>query len=181
MKAMKRMIKDEDPDIICLQEFIFPANFYIPWGYKKIRPSFHHEIYVKRKLKSSFKGYGIYYTHANIEGIEVYSVHGKWIDRVNSKLCKKIKKTSNLPSIAIGDFNMCAADMAKYDMGNPIRSQLGSEWKPTFEHLIDGVQDEIDLAYIWNLKPLSWKVIQDGYGAKRISDHYPIVCEIEKL
>ncbi|MBR4818418.1 MAG: hypothetical protein IKZ72_07280, partial [Bacteroidales bacterium] len=53
MEAMRRMIEDVDPDVICLQEVLPPAGNFVPDGYRRVGVGVSHPIYVRDTMKAS--------------------------------------------------------------------------------------------------------------------------------
>lgn len=51
MSKMRKMLKEEEPDVIFFQELSFPASLYIPKGYKRISDgATSHPIYALKKF-----------------------------------------------------------------------------------------------------------------------------------
>lgn len=168
MKAMKEMINAVEPDVICFQEMIFPATTYIPKTYKKVGLSFHHHIYVKKGITTRnhiFK--------KRTEKVKCFlenkwwtiiNVHSSWIPEIHKKtmhIVDKWIKESNEATIACGDFN----------------NQIDSNSTPiTFEKYDGSSKGHIDY-FITSLSSNKYKefIITAKFGAKRISDHYPIL------
>lgn len=185
MKAMKRMLQDIDPDIICFQEMVFPATLYIPRCYRKVRPSFFHPIYIKKGLKTrdhSFKRY--------LEKVEVFAyqdwwlvinVHSSWEQSVHNKVMEQVQIWMNKARawysncIACGDFNnppVPSEELMLIETTPPGRE--------TFCNFDTGKGARIDYFLSAQIQGDERAfVITNGYGAERISDHYPVLLMID--
>lgn len=78
MERIRRFITDEAPDVLCLQELSFPANLWIPKGYRRVGLSASHHIYVRRGIKARPLWFSIHHNAAEVEGVRVINVHGTW-------------------------------------------------------------------------------------------------------
>lgn len=181
---MERMIKAKNPDVICTQEMIAPAGQYVPDGWKRVGVSVSHHIYVRKGVKAKNHKFGIHCEQADIDGVRVFCVHGKWTDNVTDELCQHLinNKSFEGPTVAVGDFNVELGALQTHKRGMPssARERLGMPKENTFENFTRPTESfgEIDHAFVWRATPVAYEIIRDGYGAQRISDHWPIMVTI---
>lgn len=184
MAAMRAMIDHIDPDIICLQEMSFPANLYIPVQYRKCGfLTASHHIYCKRGMKVGKTGYRIHWNHAVINGLTVINVHGTWRPKMES-ICRDILEFAIDKDAAIaGDFNIGAYKCWDYGLTVPVRMTLDMDMQDTFVNFSRPKEShgEIDHVFLYGPRPEAYMVIKHGYGAERISDHYPVVVELNNF
>lgn len=182
MAAMERMIKAKDPDVICFQEMIAPAGQYVPDGWKRVGVSVSHHIYIRKGVKAKNHKFGIHCEQADIDGVRVFCVHGDWEDKAVDKLCKHLKENAQVfgPTVAIGDFNVGATALDQHNLPKTARIRLGMPEEDTFENFTRPQEShgEIDHAVLWGCTPKDFEIIRYGYGAVRISDHWPIMVTI---
>ena len=184
MAAMERMIKDKDPDVICFQEMIAPAGQYVPDGWKRVGISVSHHIYIRKNMKAKNHKFGVHSESADIDGVRVFCVHGSWEDKAVDKLCDHLWENRLLggTSVAIGDFNVGteALETVERKMPRSVREQFGMPQENTFENFSRPQESfgELDHAFVWCATPVAYEIIRDGYGAERISDHWPIMVTI---
>lgn len=185
MEAINKMIKDLNPDILCLQEMLTPAGQYIPDEYKRVGVTVSHPIYIKDTMDSSKHSFQIYLDSAIIDNkFQVINVHSRWEEDIIEKTLRQIeKKMSNDTScIVAGDFNNDLETINKFKgIKNTmsVRTLLNAdENEYTFEHFTKDYQKfAVDHFFIKGIIPISYKRITDTYGVKRLSDHYPILME----
>lgn len=189
MIGMKAMLQDRNPDVICFQELWFPATLYIPKGYKKIfGTGLEHPIYVKKGLKYSIGIFSIFWSMAKVEGIRIFSVHGRWNTKITERLCNNLKKiyAQDLrPAILAGDWNVEYEDLYKQtQLLTSARVEKGLERKDTYIHFYDNTRHgELDHILLYRSIVNNYKIIKD-YALTpkgrvvRMSDHYPILVEI---
>lgn len=184
MAAMERMIKAMDPDVICFQEMIAPAGQYVPDGWKRVGVSVSHHIYIRKGMKAKNHKFGVHCESADIDGVRVFCVHGKWTDKVTDELCHHLWANTLIggATVAIGDFNVgiSALETIERKMPTSVRKQLLMPAEDTFENFDKPEEShgEIDHAFVWCAHPKAYEIIRYGYGAVRISDHWPIMVTI---
>lgn len=177
--SMNWMIDELEPDVICFQEMIFPMTRYIPSGYRKVGFSVSHHIYVKKGLKTSGWKFRVFWQCCMVEDIKVFCVHGRWEPKGVSRLCGDIISEVEGKAVAMGDFNVGLTQLYTRGMPDSARVKLGMAQQDTFQNFDrPESRGEIDHAFLWGITPKSFRVITYGYGAGRISDHYPILLEI---
>lgn len=191
LNAMKRMIKEESPDIICIQEAMPPmaARLTDKTGYKKAGFGIHHCILIKENMKCHDSKFKIHWNssiiNCNGQDVQIVSVHSHWDPKILKDNCDDLFKNMkmDLPYIACGDWNNeldviknCDSRYPKYV--ESARELLGMERENTFYHMTkEDSTGEIDHFMVRNLNPVSYKVIKDNYGVARMSDHLPIIME----
>lgn len=184
MKAMKTMLETIDPDIICFQEMLFPATLYIPRDYRRVGFSISHHIYVKKGIRSRLHRFRIRTEKAEVfydgDWWLIMNVHSTWHTKKHLRDLEQITKWMNTSHvwyancIACGDFNnqwVRADEM--------VEIPFAPEYSPTFKRFDDGRTSTID--HFLSAQPVGDEhpfVITHGYGAERISDHYPILLQI---
>lgn len=182
MEAMSRMLTVKNPDVICFQEMIAPVGCYVPPEWKRVGLSISHHIYVRRGQKVKNHKFGIYSESADIDGMRVFCIHGKWTDEVTDKLCRHLNESLPVgrPAVAIGDFNVEAEALRRRGLPETARQKLIMPKEDTFINFTkpDESHGEIDHAVLWGAEPVSFEIIRDGFGTQRISDHYPIMITI---
>lgn len=185
MEAMNAMIEHIHPDVICLQEMSFPANLYIPREYRKcgLLTASHH-IYCRRGMKVGRTGYRIHWNYAEIGGTTVICVHGTWKQKME-KICRRILHFKRGRKCVIaGDFNINLRKCWDYGFPFSARSMTYADEIETFRNFSrpDLSNGEIDHVFFSGLGYVeSYAVIRHGYGAERISDHYPVVVELNNF
>ena len=181
MEAMKEMITDNDPDVICFQELWFPMNRYIPKNYRKVcGTGVEHPIYVKRSIPVGKRMFRIFWSMAEINGINVFCVHGHWNKKVSNYIYNQLLNQYAKHSYCVftGDFNM-EYDYIPGHMGMSARLTLGREKKDTYIHFHDSSRHgELDHILLNGCRPYYYGVIPDK--TIRISDHYPVIAIIDK-
>jgi len=189
MKAMNNMLKDINPDIICFQEMTFPANLFIPKGYKRVGLSVSHPIYIRKEFKYSKHKFRIHEESALITINENFSftiinIHSHWNKKTLNNTIKYIKSFENTPYIACGDFNNTASEINDYSLSyeNNIRVVGNYPEKDTFINFTKPEESHGEIDHFYSNFVLdtsfSYKIIEDTYSSlTRISDHYPILLE----
>lgn len=108
-RAMKNMIKEQKPDVICFQELWFPHNLWIPKGYRKILGTgLEHPIYCRKGLKATHSSFHFFWSEATVEGTDIFCVHSRWEAKYNQKVCRQLRdmyRYSSRPAVLSGDFN----------------------------------------------------------------------------
>ena len=186
MKAMKRMLEDQDPDIICFQELWFPANLFIPKKYKKIfGTGLEHPIYIKKGLKHGLGKFSYYWSMVKVEGMRVFSIHGHWDKEITESICDSVKGVcmkDSTPAILAGDWNVeCKALQQYVQPLTSAREDCGLPREVTYVHFHDPRRaGEIDHFILYHVCPKNYGIVHNGYGSPdgRISDHYPIIVSL---
>ena len=181
MEAMERMIKDVNPDIICLQEVLPPVGRYVPDGYKGVGVSVSHPIYVKKSLKYSGHRFSIFWEACTVEGIRIINVHSRWESKIVTRTVGQVNGQLTGKDVACGDWNTFLKNIKDAGLKmESVRVLLGLPEEDTFTNFTRPEQSHgaIDHFFVKGVTPLSYRMITDGYGCKKMSDHYPIVLEI---
>ena len=193
MKAMKRMIEKEKPDIICFQEMLFPATTYIPKDYKSAGLSITHPIYYRKDLNIKPYGHKFLYNmdrvlfDINGKTFQIISVHSHWDIEKITKNCRQIQdfvdNGKEYHTVACGDFNNTLYDIEKINVlkMKSSRAVLGiGEDVDTFIHFYKPNESHaaIDHFFQENTKSVSYHMISDNYGCDRMSDHFPIILTV---
>lgn len=178
MEVMEEMIRRERPDVMCLQELIFPATMFIPEDYRRVGFSISHHIYVRKDLKAKAGKFRIHWNSAMVEGVKVICVHGHWKKCKCADLCADLREEMVGPSIAMGDFNVPAGTLMAHGMPWSSRRVLGMDPVDTFQNFTKPESHgEIDHSFMIGMRPKAYGVLRGG--PVRMSDHYPIVVEFD--
>ena len=160
MEAMTRMIEDVDPDVICLQEVLPPAARYVPEGYKRVGVGVSHPIFIRDTMVASRHSFAIFW-----EACTVRQVGGQLTGR----------------DVACGDWNtgLRSIEAAGLKMQSA-RVLLGEAETDTFANFTKAQSHgAIDHFFVNGVTPVAYRMVTEGYGVSRISDHWPIVLDIE--
>lgn len=182
MEAMERMIEDIDPDVICFQEFLAPVGQYVPATYRRVGVTASHPIYVRKGLKTSGHKVSIYWDACTVEGVNLINVHSRWESEVIAKTVEQVNGQLTGKDLACGDWNNFIDVLEKDGLKmESVRKLLGVPETDTFANFKRPEQSHgaIDHFFLNGVKALSYRMVTDGYGCSKISDHYPIVVEIE--
>ena len=192
--AMNKMISDIEPDVICMQELIWPMTNYIPNNYKKAGLGVSHHIYINKKtvsVKCHKFLYNIDYAYIEYKNEKkcIINVHSHWdvdkitknINQINDIVSKAIEDGYN-DIICCGDFNNDLDTLnnlsVKINLIN-VRDYLNLPKENTFIHFYKDSASEIDFFYINNTKRISsFRIVKEAdtnYGVNRMSDHLPIL------
>ena len=182
MAAMERMIVDVDPDIICFQEMLYPATRYVPDGYKRVSGiNISHPIFVRKGIKYSGHSNSIYWEACVIDGIWIVNVHSRWEKEVLERVVRQVNAQLTGRDLACGDWNVSLASLQNAGLRmTSARATLGVPEEDTFANFNRPRESHgaIDHFFLNGLTPVSYRMITDGYGCSKISDHYPIVLVI---
>ena len=181
MGAMEMMVKDLDPDVICLQEVLPPAGRYIPDNYRRVGLSVSHPIYVKKPLKASRHRFSIFWDACTVNGTRVVNVHSRWEKKIVARTVNQVNRQLTGCDIACGDWNTSLRNIQEAGLKmESARSMLGIPEDDTFINFSRPEESHgaIDHFFVNGLTPLSYAMITDGYGVPRMSDHYPIVLTV---
>lgn len=181
MEAMERMLEDIAPDVICFQEFLAPVGQYIPEGYRRVGVTVSHPIYVRKGLKTSGHVVSIFWEACKVNGVQIINVHGRWEQEIIARVVSQVGARLTGRDIACGDWNtsLRSIENAGLEMSS-VRTVLGiPESTDTFANFSRPEQSHgaIDHFFVNGVEPLSYRMITDGYGCDKISDHYPILLE----
>lgn len=184
MAAMERMIWDVDPDVICLQEMLFPATRYVPSGYRRVSTlNISHPIYVRKGLGYSGHSLAMRWEACTVEGIRIVNVHSSWDAEITQRTVEQVNAQLTGCDVACGDWNVGleALQNAGLQMESA-RVLLGIPEEDTFANFTRPLESHgpIDHFFLKGLVPVSYQMITDGYGCARMSDHYPILLEVRK-
>lgn len=181
MESMERMIQDIDPDIICLQEVLPPVGRYVPDGYKGAGVSVSHPIYVKKGLKYSGHRFSIFWEACTVEGIKIINVHSRWESKIVKRTVNQVNAQLTGKDVACGDWNTSLKSITSAGLEmESARVLLEVPEDDTFTNFTrpEKSHGAIDHFFVKGVTPLSYRMITDGYGCEKISDHYPILLEI---
>lgn len=183
MIKMNDLINQEQPDIICFQEMMFPATLYIPKNYKRVGISAHHSIFIKKQgvnIKVKKHCFSIFYEYADlyVEGFgdfRLVNIHSRWEEKVSKNVFQKVGElVAGKAFVMCGDFNVNLDDARNNGCtyGFSAREYLELEKKDTFQNYTKDYQhDEID-HFIFNTIqfPKEYKLIE----TYSMSDHRPV-------
>ena len=180
MEAMGRMIEDLDPDIICFQELLPPVGRHVPEGYKTAGASVSHPIYIKKGLKVSRHRFSIFWESCIVEGIKIINVHSRWESKIVARTVSQVNGQLTGKDVACGDWNTSLGSITKAGLEmESARVLLEIPETDTFANFTrKESHGAIDHFFVKGVTPLSYRMITDGYGCQKMSDHYPIVLEI---
>ena len=183
MEAMERMIEDVNPDVICFQEMLFPATRYVPDGYKRVSGlNVSHPIFVRKGLKVSEHSLSIYWEACTVEGIRIINVHSRWDKDVMTRVVGQVNAQLTGRDLACGDWNVSLKPLkdaglkmvsAREILNIPEEDTFANFKRPTQSH------GAIDHFFVNGVEPVSYRMIKDGYGCSKMSDHYPILLELK--
>ena len=184
-RAIHEYIKEQNPDVICLQEVWWPAKYVLrlgKLGYKKTGWGFSHPIYVRKSAKASERAVSIFSTMAIVDEVQYFSVHCRWEEKLFQKAMKWIRdRWMALPHsrcIAAGDFNRSSTlDIQRELMLTSARETLGIEPVDTFANYKRPTASHGELDHFfcgfW-VEPKTYEV-----GPSDLSDHRPVVMTFD--
>lgn len=181
MEAMRRMMEDVDPDVICLQEVLPPAGSYVPDGYHRVGIGVSHPIYVRDGLKASRHTFAIFWEACTVSGIRIVNVHSRWEREIVERTVRQVNGQLTGRDIACGDWNtgLRSIESAGLRMQSA-RTLLGAPETDTFANFTKSESHgAIDHFFVNGITPVSYRMLTDGYGVSRISDHWPILLDVE--
>lgn len=190
MEAMRRMIEDIEPDVICLQEFMAPVGQYIPDGYKRVGATLSHPIFVRDGLETSKHSVSVFWEACMVGDVQIINVHSRWETEVISRTVAAVRERAlGVPTIACGDFNNSLATIRKHGMKmTSAREILGIPEVDTFANFTkDTSHGAIDHFFVKGVTPVTYLMVTEPYGEApagttgtfKMSDHYPIYLEVE--
>ena len=177
--SIAKMIKAENPDILCIQEgSLKMLSSLKKLGYKRVNFTVSHAIYVKRSLKAKHHRFHIFYDWCEVNGLRLINVHTRWEKWIIKKVAKGVSKLMNTDKvIACGDFNYTLESLRHFGlMSQHARTDLKVSKEDTFINFKRPTEShgEIDHFFYSGITLKSFGIIKDGYGCERMSDHYPI-------
>ena len=180
MEAMTKMIEAVDPDVICLQEVLPPAGRYVPEGYKRVGVGVSHPIYVRDSMKASKHSFAIFWEACNVEGIRIINVHSRWEQEIVERTVRQVNEQLPDRAVACGDWNTGLASITRAGLQmQSARALLSEPETDTFANFTKAESHgAIDHFFVKGVTPVSYRMIINGYGVSRISDHWPIVLDI---
>ena len=181
MEAMTRMIEDVDPDVICLQEVLPPVARYVPDGYSRVGIGVSHPIFVRDTMNASKHSFAVFWEACTVSGIRIVNVHSRWEKDIVERTVKQVNGQLTGRDLACGDWNtgLRSLESAGLQMQSA-RTMLGEPETDTFANFTKAESHgAIDHFFVNGVTPLSYRMITDGYGVSRISDHWPILLTIE--
>lgn len=180
MEAMTRMIVDVNPDVICLQEVLPPVARYVPDGYRRVGVGVSHPIFVRDTMQTSKHSFAIFWEACTVEGIRVINVHSRWEREIVERTVRQVNGQLTGRDLACGDWNtgLRSIEAAGLQMQSA-RTMLAVPETDTFANFTKSESHgAIDHFFVNGLTPLSYRMVTDGYGVPRISDHWPIVLDL---
>lgn len=131
-KDISDFIKEENPDVLCLQEFLFPCRKYIK-GYRKVGVGFTHPIFVRKGIKAKDYSVRIHWSSCRIGDLRIINVHGRWNNFIVRKVIKGVNSLIDGLTVACGDFNVGINSLSDINLSSA-RVLLGMEQKDTFQN-----------------------------------------------
>lgn len=182
MEAMERMIEDVDPDVLCFQEMLFPATRYVPNGYRRIGAvNISHPIYVRKGLQVRSTDLAIRWQACTVEGVRIINVHSSWDADITQRTVEQVNAQLTGCDVACGDWNVRLASLQKAGLQmESARVLLGVPEDDTFANFKRPAESHgpIDHFFVSGSTPLSYRMITDGYGCSKMSDHFPILLDV---
>ena len=182
MEAMERMIEDVDPDVLCFQEMLFPATRYVPNGYRRIGAvNISHPIYVRKGLQVRNTELAIRWQACTVEGVRIINVLASWDADITQRTVEQVNAQLTGCDVACGDWNVRLASLQKAGLQmESARMLLGVPEDDTFANFKRPAESHgpIDHFFVRGSTPLSYRMITDGYGCSKMSDHYPILLDV---
>lgn len=182
MAAMERMIEDQDPDVLCFQEMLFPATRYVPDGYRRVGAvNISHPIFVRKGLKVRDTELALRWQACTVEGVRIINVHSSWDREITQRTVEQVNAQLTGRDVACGDWNVRLAALQNAGLQmESARVRLGLPEEDTFANFTRPLESHgpIDHFFVRGLAPLSYRLITDSYGCAKMSDHYPMLLEI---
>ena len=181
MEAMTRMIEDVDPDVICLQEVLPPVARYVPDGYSRVGVGVSHPIFVRDTINASKHSFAVFWEACTVSGIRIVNVHSRWEKDIVERTVKQVNGQLTGRDVACGDWNTGLRSIESSGLQmQSARTMLGEPETDTFANFTKAESHgAIDHFFVNGVTPVSYRMITDGYGVSRISDHWPILLTIE--
>ena len=180
MEAMRRMIEDVNPDVICLQEVLPPVARYVPDGYRRVGVGVSRPIFVRDTMAASKHSFAVFWEACTVNGIRIVNVHSRWEKEIVERTVKQVNGQLTGRDVACGDWNtgLRSIESAGLRMQSA-RTLLGAPEADTFANFTKAQSHgAIDHFFVNGLTPVAYRMVTDGYGVSRISDHWPIVLDV---
>ena len=179
---IRRIIADEDPDVILLQEAIFPMTAKcVPDGYVCATPcSISHHIYIRKGYAETehsawhLRWCGARIRLKNASRFNIVCVHTRWEERIWKATCADIRslKSHGATTIAGGDWNNDPATIRPEIWPFTVYATEG----PTFCNWEGKGTGNLDY---FAGEGLGSYTIRTAEGADfTLSDHIPVVIEL---
>ena len=179
---IRRIIADEDPDVILLQEAIFPMTAKcVPDGYFCATPcSISHHIYIRKGYaETEHSAWHLRWCRArirlkNARRFNIVCVHTRWEERIWKATCEDIRslKSHGATTIAGGDWNNAPATIRPEIWPFTVYATEG----PTFCNWEGKGTGNLDY---FAGEGLGSYTIRTAEGADfTLSDHIPVVIEL---
>ena len=182
MAAMERMIEDQDPDVLCFQEMLFPATRYVPDGYRRVGAvNISHPIFVRKGLKVRDTELSLRWQACTVNGVRIINVHSSWDREITQRTVEQVNAQLTGRDVACGDWNVRLAALQNAGLQmESARVLLGLPEEDTFANFTRPLESHgpIDHFFVRGLAPLSYRLVTDSYGCAKMSDHYPMLLEI---
>lgn len=181
MEAMTKMIEEVDPDVICLQEVLPPAGRYVPEGYRRVGVGVSHPIYVRKSLKAGRHFFAVFYEACTVEGVRIVNVHSRWEQNIVKRTVRQVNRQLTGRDVACGDWNTGLASITSAGLEmQSARALLSVPETDTFANFTKmESHGAIDHFFVNGVTPVAYMMVTEGYGVSRISDHWPIVLDLE--
>ena len=182
-RAIHDYIKEQNPDVICLQEVWWPAKYVLKLGklgYKKTGWGFSHPIYVRKGAKVSKRAVSIFSTMAIVDGVQYFSVHCRWEEELFQKAMwwiwnrrEYVEYIRNNPTIAAGDFN--TSNYKKVENTIELYDTRASLKLPSVDtfHNYTKPESHGEIDHFFKCGPM--RLLSYEVGPSDLSDHRPIV------
>ena len=188
-RAIHEYIKEQNPDVICLQEVWWPAKYVLrlgKLGYKKTGWGFSHPIFVRKSLRVREHRVSTYATMAIVDEIQYFSVHAHWGKDRFAKAMEWIRtKIYNFHRIALyrvvaaGDFNTSDTKKVREALAlKSAREQLGAERVDTFANYKRPTQSHGELDHFFTDTRID--LYQYWVNGSDFSDHRAITLVYDK-
>ena len=180
--TIRRIIADEDPDVLLLQEAIFPMTAKcVPDGYVCATPrSISHHIYIRKGYaETEASAWHLRWCRArirlkNASRFNIICVHTRWEERIYKATCEEIRslKSHGATTIAGGDWNNDPATIRPEIWPFTVYATEG----PTFCNWEGKGTGNLDY---FAGEGLGSYTIRTAKGADfTLSDHIPVVIEL---
>ena len=185
MAAMERMIEELDPDVLCFQEMLFPATTYVPDGYKRVGVvNISHPIFIRKSLEATDSDTAVRWSACTVNGVRIINVHSSWDSEITARTVEQVNAQLTGCDVACGDWNVRLASLqnAGLEMLSARALLDVPEDEDTFANFTRPQESHgpIDHFFVRGLTPVSYQLIKDSYGCLKMSDHYPLLLDIQK-
>lgn len=186
MAEIRNLIIAQDPDVLCLQELSFPADRYIPKGYRRVGMTASHPIYVRKGTKTRRHRFYIHFDAVDAliaeRWVTIINVHLHWnkailalaMRQINNRIESALERGNEI--IICGDFNNGYKTIYASLPQKELLHFAGDG--PTFRNKNTGAEGYIDYFFA----SLGLKGAARNLGFTRngtpLSDHQPITYTI---